>query len=79
MFSGSYGVGVTNKGCYMSKVERGEFTLPSEAALKRMAAFFSIDSDIMLAKAGKVDSELIDIILSDPVYYCALIRNKSAK
>lgn len=67
---------------YMSKIERGEFKPPSEDVIKRMAKLLNKDSDVVLAKAGKVDSELIAIILSDPIYYCNLIRsncNKSAK
>jgi HTH-type transcriptional regulator, competence development regulator len=70
-------VGIT--ATYMSKIERGEFKAPSEEVIKRMAKLLSKDSDVMLAKAGKIDSELIAIILSDPVYYCALIRSSCKK
>ncbi len=59
---------------YMSKIERGEFPPPSEKVIKNMAKLLDQDSDVLLAYANKVDSDLLDIIKSDPAKYGALLR-----
>lgn len=64
---------------YMSKIERGEFPPPSEVVIKKMAVLLEEDSDLLLAIADKVDSQLIDIILSSPAEYAALIRNEALR
>lgn len=63
---------------YMSKIERGEFDPPSEAVIKRMAERLGINTDVLLAMAGKVDSELQDIIKRNPVVIANLLRETYA-
>lgn len=64
---------------YMSKIERDELQPPSEGVLKRMAGLLHVDSDELLSYAGKVDSELLDIIKGEPTKYAALLRQWSKK
>ncbi|HUW31838.1 MAG TPA: helix-turn-helix transcriptional regulator, partial [Planctomycetota bacterium] len=47
---------------YLSKVERGEFPPPSEDKIVAIARSLGHDSDILLAKAGKVSPDLPVII-----------------
>jgi transcriptional regulator with XRE-family HTH domain len=47
---------------YLSKVERDEFPPPAEDKVKAIAQVISCDVDELLARAGKVASDLSDII-----------------
>ena len=59
---------------YLSKVERGLVPPPSEATIARLAADLGEDADVLLAMAGKVSSDLQDIILRRPKQFAELIR-----
>ena len=64
---------------YMSKIERGEFSPPSETVIKKMSKILKCDSDTLLSYADKIDQELISIIKSDPTRYAAMLRQMSQK
>lgn len=59
---------------YMSKVERDEFTPPTEDKVRAIANILECDPDELLAMAGRVPSDLADIIKRHPVEMSALLR-----
>jgi transcriptional regulator with XRE-family HTH domain len=59
---------------YVSKVERDEFPPPAEDRVKAIAAIISCDADELLARAGRVSSDLSEIIKGRPVEVAALLR-----
>ena len=59
---------------YLSKLERGELAPPSEETTRRIAADLGEDPDILLALAGKVSSDLQEIIRKRPKLFAELIR-----
>jgi HTH-type transcriptional regulator, competence development regulator len=59
---------------YLSKVERGLEAPPSEARILALAKALGEDPDVMLALAGKVSSELMDIIRQRPELFGQLLR-----
>jgi transcriptional regulator with XRE-family HTH domain len=59
---------------YLSKVERGEQAPPSEAKIVALAEVLEEDADILLAMAGKVSSDLQDVIRKRPKLFPDLIR-----
>ncbi|WP_434716257.1 helix-turn-helix domain-containing protein [Paraburkholderia sp. A3RO-2L] len=59
---------------YLSKIERGEVPPPSEATIYRLAEVLRQDKDLLLGLAGKVSSELQDIILKRPQLFASLLR-----
>ena len=59
---------------YLSKVERGEVSPPSEDTLVRLARDLDVDPDLLLAMAGKVSSDLLDAIRRRPLLFGELIR-----
>jgi transcriptional regulator with XRE-family HTH domain len=59
---------------YLSKVERGEVAPPSEATILRLAKELEVDGDVLLAMAGKVSSDLRDVIRRRPQLFGELIR-----
>jgi transcriptional regulator with XRE-family HTH domain len=59
---------------YLSKIERGEVPPPSEATTKKLAAELGEDPDVLLAMAGKVSSDLQEIIRKRPRLFADLIR-----
>ena len=59
---------------YLSKIERGATAPPSEATTLRLAAELGEDPDVLLAMAGKVSSDLQDIIRKRPKLFADLIR-----
>ncbi|MDZ4198830.1 MAG: helix-turn-helix transcriptional regulator, partial [Kiritimatiellia bacterium] len=60
--------------CYVSKVERGDVGPPSEATIKKLAEALGEDPDRMLAKAGKVSTDLKEIIIRRPGLFAPLLR-----
>ena len=60
---------------YLSKIERDEFTPPAEDKVKAIAKIIECDADKLLALAGKVASEISDIIKRQPVELAALLRS----
>lgn len=59
---------------YLSKIERGDLPAPSEATTVRLADELGEDSDVLLALAGKVSSDLQAIIRKRPKLFAQLIR-----
>ena len=60
---------------YLSKVERGETSVPSEATILRLAEDLGEDPDVLLALAGKVSSELQAVIRKRPQLFAQLLRS----
>ena len=59
---------------YLSKVERGEVQPPSEATIRRLAQDLSENEDVLLALAGKVSSDLLEVIRARPTLFAELLR-----
>lgn len=59
---------------YLSKIERDQVAPPSEAAIGRLARELGEDPDLLLAMAGKVSSDVRDIILRRPRLFAELLR-----
>jgi transcriptional regulator with XRE-family HTH domain len=59
---------------YLSKVERGDVGPPSENTIVRLAEELGEDADVMLALAGKVSSDLLEVIRKRPRLFADLIR-----
>lgn len=59
---------------YLSKVERDEFAPPAEEKVRAIAQIIGCDVDELLARAGRVASDLSDIIKGHPVELAALLR-----
>jgi len=59
---------------YLSKIERGDVAPPSEATIRRLAQDLGVDVDVLLAMAGKVSSDLREIIMRRPRLFAELIR-----
>lgn len=59
---------------YLSKVERGETAPPSEAKVLLLAKELEEDPDVLLALAGKVSSDLLELIRQRPELFAQLLR-----
>jgi transcriptional regulator with XRE-family HTH domain len=59
---------------YLSKVERDEFPPPAEDKVRKIAAIIGCDVDELLARAGRVSSDLSEIIKQHPREMAALLR-----
>jgi len=59
---------------YLSKIERNEVAPPSEAKIRALAEELGEDADVLLAMAGKVSSDLQEIIRKRPKLFAELIR-----
>jgi len=59
---------------YLSKVERGDVAPPSEATILRLAEELEVDGDVLLALAGKVSTDLKEVIRRRPQLFAELIR-----
>lgn len=59
---------------YMSKVERDEFQPPAEDRVRAIAQIIQCDADDLLARAGRVSTDITDIIKRRPVELAALLR-----
>jgi len=59
---------------YLSKIEREEQSAPGEETIKAIAHELGEDSDVLLAMAGKVSSDLQEIIRRRPALFASLIR-----
>src|SRR5436309_11587181 len=60
---------------YLSKIERGEESPPGEETIRRIATELGEDPDILLALAGKVSSDLLQIIRDRPTHVGELLRS----
>ena len=59
---------------YLSKIERDEFPPPVEDKVREIAKIIGCDADELLARAGRVSSDLSEIIKRRPVQLAALLR-----
>ena len=59
---------------YLSKIERDEFSPPAEQKVRAIANIIECDPDELLARAGRVASDLSEIIKRHPVELAALLR-----
>jgi transcriptional regulator with XRE-family HTH domain len=59
---------------YLSKIERGEQAPPSEDKIRALAKDLNEDPDVLLAMAGKVSTDLQDIIRKRPKLFAQLLR-----
>jgi transcriptional regulator with XRE-family HTH domain len=59
---------------YLSKVERDEFPPPAEDKVKAIAKILECDPDDLLSRAGRVSTDITDIIKRNPVELAALLR-----
>jgi len=71
----AYRIGV--EPAYLSKIERGEIPPPSEEAIQRLAADLGEDADLLLALAGKVATDIREIIMQRPIPFAEIIRGLS--
>ena len=60
---------------YLSKIERGEQPPPGEDTIHRIAKELGEDPDVLLALAGKVSSDLAQIIRERPTLVGGLLRS----
>ena len=60
---------------YLSKIERNETPPPSEEKILLLAAELDEDADVLLALAGKVSSDLQEVIRRRPALFAQLIRD----
>ncbi len=60
---------------YLSKIERGQEQPPGEDTIRRIAEDLGEDPDALLALAGKVSSDLMDIIRARPAAVAELLRS----
>ncbi|MDY0038549.1 MAG: helix-turn-helix transcriptional regulator [Zoogloea oleivorans] len=63
---------------YLSKIERDETAPPSEEKIRTLAVELGEDADVLLAMAGKVSSDLLEIIRQRPQLFAELIRQMKA-
>lgn len=59
---------------YLSKVERNEQPPPSEPRIVDLAGILEVDPDVLLAMAGRVSSDLQEVIRRRPREFADLIR-----
>jgi transcriptional regulator with XRE-family HTH domain len=59
---------------YLSKIERGDVAPPSEKTIRKLAEELKLDSDVLLAMAGKVSQDLQAVIRERPKLFADLIR-----
>ena len=63
---------------YLSKIERNVFPPPSEEVILKLAKELDEDGDVLLAMAGKLSSELQQVILERPKLFADLLREMKA-
>lgn len=59
---------------YLSKIEREEVAPPGEGTIVKLARDLGEDPDVLLAMAGKVSSDLQEIIRRRPKLFAELLR-----
>jgi len=59
---------------YLSKIERGVFQPPSEEVIVKLSTILGEDKDVLLAMAGKLSSDLQQIVLKRPKLFADLLR-----
>ena len=69
-FAAAVGISPT----FLSLIELGKFDPPAVDKVKRIAALLDQDPDEFLALAGRIDPELLEIILSTPKALAEFLR-----
>jgi transcriptional regulator with XRE-family HTH domain len=64
---------------YVSKMEVGDYAPPSEERIIKMAEILKLNKDNLLAMAGKISSDLQQIIIEEPELYTAFLRKAKKK
>jgi transcriptional regulator with XRE-family HTH domain len=59
---------------YVSKVERDEFAPPGQETIRKMARILKQDEDSLLGLAGKVSSDLPQIVQNRPQLMATFLR-----
>jgi transcriptional regulator with XRE-family HTH domain len=59
---------------YLSKIEREQVAPPSEETIRKIALELDEDVDVLLAMAGKVSKDLLEIIMKRPALFAEVIR-----
>jgi transcriptional regulator with XRE-family HTH domain len=59
---------------FLSKVERDIVPPPSETKIIVLADLLGADRDVLLAMAGKVSSDVLEVIRNRPVLFAELVR-----
>ena len=59
---------------HLSKIERGEIYPPTEDMMRRLAADLGEDADLLLARAGLVASDVLEVIAKRPTLFAEFIR-----
>jgi len=59
---------------FLSKVERDIVSPPSETKIIALADLLGADRDVLLAMAGKVSSDVLEVIRNRPVLFAELVR-----
>jgi transcriptional regulator with XRE-family HTH domain len=59
---------------YVSKVERDEFAPPGEETIRKIAQILKQDEDWLLGLAGKVSSDLPEIVQNRPQLMATFLR-----
>jgi transcriptional regulator with XRE-family HTH domain len=62
-------------GTYLSMVERDAMLPPAEDKVKAIAKIINCDADDLLARAGRLSTDIAEIIKRRPVELAALLRN----
>ncbi len=62
---------------YLSKVERDEFPPPTEDKVRKISVILDLDADELLARAGRVASDLTEIIRRLPRETASFLRSTS--
>lgn len=59
---------------YISKMEVGDYAPPKEENIRKMAKILGLNEDKLITMAGKLPSDLGEIIGEEPELYAAFLR-----
>jgi len=60
---------------YLSQIEQAGCPLPTEQRIKDLAQILDVDADDLLARAGRISTDLVKIICLHPLEFAPLLRN----
>jgi len=60
---------------YLSQIERAGCPLPTEQRIRELAQILDVDVDDLLARAGRISTDLVKIICLHPSEFAKLLRN----
>ncbi len=63
---------------YISKLENNH-SKPSEDFIYKIAALFDYDKEELMLRAGKIPSDILEILISNPTKAADFLRNEFAK